>query len=166
MLETGLRVGDAVKVKVKDIDLDDDGQYWLNYTAEKTKKKGRAKLTEGLAKRLTEGKKRNQYCFGSYGKRGHLTRQAVWYRMKNSAKSCGISGDGLSPHSLRKIFAVSLLHEKGLEAVQQALQHNNDAVTKIYAYADTVMKESPDEPIRWRDLETLVSYILDRIKEV
>lgn len=163
MLETGLRVGDAVRVKVRDIS-NEEGKYYLSYTAEKTKKKGKCEISPGLAKKLTEGKRRSAYCFGSYGSAGHLTRQAVWHRMKKAALAAGISEDGCSPHSLRKIFAVALLHEKGLQAVQKALQHSNDAVTRIYAYSDTVVNFAPDEPIRWCNLELIVSYILDRLK--
>lgn len=66
---------------------------------------------------------------------------------------------------MRKVYAVELMHQSGLSAVQTALQHQNPAVTRVYAYADTVLNFESDEPIRWRDVELLVDYILQRIVE-
>lgn len=85
--------------------------------------------------------------------------------MKRAAARCGVDPAGISPHSLRKCFAVALMREHGLDAVKKALQHSNEAVTRVYAYADTVLRFDSDAPIRWCDVELLVDYILDRIKE-
>lgn len=164
-LVTGLRIGDVVALKARQIARDAD-VYYIRYVAHKTGKAGSARLPEGLGKRL---KARNgEWLFPSpYNgtKCGHITRQAVWGRMKRAAARLGIDGAGVSPHSLRKNFAVALRHERGLEAVREALQHSNDAVTRVYAYADTVLRAESDEPILWRDLEIVVEYILERIQE-
>ena len=57
------------------------------------------------------------------------------------------------------------MHEEGLAAVKAALQHDSEAVTRVYAYADTIMNFDSDEAIRWRDLELIVDYILARLHE-
>ena len=168
-LETGLRIGDVVALKRIQVGHDSEG-YLIKYIAHKTGKKGVARISDSLGKRLEArtGRVRGAYLFPP-GRRGgknvHLTRQACWARMKTAAGRLGIDGDGVSPHSLRKNFAVALMHERGLDAVKAALQHSNDAVTRIYAYADTIMRADSDEPVRWCDLELIVDYILERLRE-
>lgn len=160
-LETGLRIGDVLRLRSSDL-TESDGGYILRYTAQKTGKEGEAKLSRSTGKKLC---RRKGFLFPGRGHSGHLTRQAAWARIKRACDAAQIDPGGVSPHSLRKCFAVELRHEKGLEAVKEALQHSNDAVTRVYAYADSVMKGDADEPIRWRDLELICEYILDRIRE-
>ena len=166
-LETGLRVGDVVALESRQIGRDDDG-YYIRYIAHKTGKEGVARITKTLGKNLEAMTANGRYIFPRgkcTSKTPHLTRQAVYHRMKTAARRLGLDEAGVSPHSLRKNFAVALRHERGLAAVREALQHSNDAVTRIYAYADTVLNADSDEPIRWRDLELIVDYILERLAE-
>lgn len=45
--------------------------------------------------------------------------------------------ENVGPHSARKIFAVDLYHRTGdLEAVRKALNHSDQAVSMLYAFAD------------------------------
>lgn len=167
-LETGLRIDDVLTRKGKDLGRERNGKkrYFLRFIAQKTGKKGKAYISENLYYRLRyHCMNDNEYIFKSYGKSGHLTRQAAWARMKRAANKAGVTEYGCSPHALRKSFAVALRQAEGLEAVRKALQHSNTAVTTIYAFADTVMNASPDEPIRWAQLEFIVDYILERIAE-
>ena len=176
-LETGLRIGDVVDLMPKQFRRRKDpetGKYicFVRATAAKTRKTDDFVISESLYK-IVKAKQRefekkdpyNVFLFPSYGQSGHLTRQAAWSRMKKAARELGISGDGISPHSLRKCFAVALMHEHGLAAVRSALQHSNDAVTRIYAYSDTILNFDSDAPIRWRDVEIIVDYILSRLKD-
>lgn len=158
-LETGLRIGDVIHLRSSDLSLT-GGRYVLSYVAMKTGKEGSAFLSPSTGKRLAG---REGFLFPGRGKTGHLTRQAAWARVKRACSAVGIDPDGISPHSLRKCFAVALRHEKGIDAVKDALQHSSEAVTRVYAYADTVMNGDSDEPIRWRDLELICDYILERI---
>lgn len=169
-LATGLRIGDVVALRKEQFD--DGGEaLTLHYKASKTGKEGSVTIPPPLAakiRRLLHSGKRSQYLFPAakrYSKTPHLTRQACWARMKRAARAAGVNPDGVSPHSLRKVYAVDLRHEKGLAAVREALQHSNEAVTRVYAYADTVLNAESDEPIRWRDLELVVDYILERLHE-
>ena len=112
-LETGLRVGDIVGLKVSSVKSDG-----IHYTAQKTKKSGVAKISSELRKRLN---KKGKWLFPSpYKKGAHITRQAVWHRVKAAGKKAGLELDGLSPHTMRKVFAVELYRQKGFKAVQEA----------------------------------------------
>lgn len=168
-LETGLRIGDCVDLLFGQV-YKSQGKPVIRTTAQKTRKTGTFPISESLYKillrlRKRRAAKRTDFIFPSYGQSGHLTRQAAWARMKRACKRLGINPDGVSPHSLRKCFAVALMREHGLEAVRRALQHSNDAVTRVYAYADTILSYDSDAPILWRDVELLVEYILQRLKE-
>jgi len=177
-LETGLRIGDVVSLKCADVKRSngrgDTPRFFIRAKAKKTGKTGDFAISEALFRKLKAresalvakgGDKKTQMIFPSYGKTQHLTRQAAWSRMKRAAHKLGIPADGISPHSLRKSFAVALMHERGITAVKEALQHSSTAVTRIYAYADTILKFDSDEPIRWRDVELIVEYILERLRE-
>ena len=163
MLETGIRVGDAVRVRGTDI-TNEDGSFFLTMPAQKTGKLIHLPLSPELGVRLSQSGK--SYFFASAKNNlKPISRQTVWRWLKTAAREAHVPIDGTSPHSFRKCFAVRLLHEDGLHAVQSALQHSNDSVTRLYAYSDTVMKSDSDEPIRWRDLELICEYILDRLRE-
>ena len=169
-LETGLRIGDIVAIRKRDV-VEESGKLWIYYTAAKTGKPGRAEVPARLGAAVRRKLRLAVWCEylfppgRRYTKTPHLTRQACWARLKRACRDAGIDPAGVSPHSLRKVFAVELLHDRGLAAVKEALQHSNDAVTRVYAYADTVGNPESDEPIRWRDLELIVDYILERIHE-
>ena len=158
-LETGLRVGDVVALKVNQVKRDG-----IHYTAQKTGKKGIAPISHELRKKLN---KKGKYLFPSpQDPTKHLTRQAVWARIKAAAHSAGIDLKGVSPHSLRKSFAVELYREKGFEAVKKALQHNNAATTEIYSFADFNTGENADLPLKRRDLQLIVKMCLEALGDL
>ncbi len=155
-LETGLRVGDVVALRV--CDLKPDG---IHYTAQKTGKKGIAPISAQLRKALP---KKGKYLFPSPSKSGkHLTRQAVWARIKAAGKRAGVKLEGLSPHSMRKVFAVELYRKKGFKAVQEALQHTNAGTTEIYSFADWSTGASADLPLTRKDLSLIVKMCLEAL---
>ena len=157
-LETGLRIGDVVALKVKDVKSDG-----VHYTASKTKKKGIAPLSFSLRQRLP---KRGKWLFPSpYKPDKHLTRQAVWDRIKKAGERAGLDLEGLSPHAMRKAFAVELYREKGFKAVQEALQHTYASTAEIYAFADWNTGENADLPLKRRDLQLIVKMVLEALGE-
>lgn len=164
--ETGLRIGDVVSLQYRQV-FKHNGKFYIKFIAMKTAKKGVAEISAELYEQIQNKRRQDHgaYIFNSNGRSGHITRQTVWNWIKDAAKKCGMDYDGISPHSYRKIFAVNRMHKDGIEAVQRALQHSNKAVTRVYAYADTIMNPGSQEPIRWCDLEMIVDYILDRLKE-
>ena len=143
-LETGLRIGDVVALKRNA--LKKDG---IHYQAMKTKKRGIAKISAKTRKKLLEnGSNCEKWLFPSPYKAG---------------KACGVDLEGLSPHSLRKVFAVELYREKGFQAVKEALQHNYSATTEIYTFADWNTGENASLPLTRKDLSLIVKMVLEAI---
>ena len=156
-LETGLRIGDVVKLRRAS--LKEDG---IHYKAQKTGKNGVATISAALRRELE--RKRGKWLFPSPYKSGkHLTRQCAWARIKAACKRAGIEAEGISPHSLRKVFAVELYREKGFKAVQAALQHSNAATTEIYSFADWSTGASSELPLKRKDLQLIVNMVLEAL---
>lgn len=65
----------------------------------------------------------------------HRSRQAVYMDLKRTAKRFGVKIN-LSPHSLRKNYAVYICKKYGFERCKKELNHENDFVTMLYAFAD------------------------------
>ena len=155
-LETGLRIGDVVALKLTD--LKKDG---IHYKAQKTGKTGVAKLSASVKNKLP---KSGEWFFPSPYKNGkHITRQAVWHRMKTAGKKIGLDLDGLSPHSMRKVFAVELYRKKGFKAVKEALQHSYSSTTEIYTFSDWNTGENAEIPLKRKDLQLIVKMVLEAI---
>lgn len=157
-LETGIRVGDVVSLKCGAVRYDG-----IHYTAQKTGKRGLAPISEDLRRALRRGKAGEWLLPSPYHLGRHLTRQAVWSRIKRGAKVAGVDLEGVSPHALRKSFAVELYREKGFKAVQAALQHRNAATTEIYSFADWSTGENADKPLTRRDLQLVVKMVLEAL---
>lgn len=135
-LETGLRVGDIVSLKTADL-------YKKSFVLieQKTNKKRTIRLREGLRKDLIKQAGKVYVFEHRTDPKKHRSRQAVYNDIKRAGKLFRIK-QNISPHSLRKIYAVDLYHKTGsLDKVMQALNHNNDAVTMIYAIADLISKK-------------------------
>lgn len=163
MLETGVRVGDAVKARGSDFTANEAGRLVFTWTAEKTGKSGSCELSDVLSRRLEKlaRARKGKYIFPGEKPGTHITRQAIWARVKAAGKRAGISLDGLSPHSFRKVFAVRTRREAGFAAAKTALQHQWDATTAAYAYSDAAA--CPDDPITWGEVEYLAEIIADYI---
>jgi site-specific recombinase XerD len=102
----------------------------------KTKKKNSKTIPLELLRRLAE-QCGIVYCFeGRDDYRKHRTRQAVFIDLKKSAKRFKININ-LSPHSLRKNYAVYLKQQgKTIEQIQKELNHDNLITTLIYVMSD------------------------------
>lgn len=156
-LETGLRVGDVVSLKRSNVRADG-----IHYRAQKTRKCGVAPISDALRRELLA--RRGKWLFPSPKDASkHITRQAVWARVKRGAKVSGVDLDGASPHAMRKSFAVELYRDKGFKAVQDALQHANGATTEIYSFADWSTGENADKPLTRRDLQLVVKMVIEAL---
>jgi integrase len=158
-LETGLRIGDVVALRVSSVKPDG-----VHYVAKKTGKSGVAPISAELRRRLN---KSGRWLFPSPYKKGkHLTRQAVWSRIKSAGKRAGLDLEGISPHAMRKVFAVELYRKKGFKAVQTALQHNYSSTTEIYTFSDWNTGENAEMPLKRKDLQLVVKMVLEAINEL
>ena len=157
-LETGLRVGDIIKIRLADIA--DDG---LHYVAQKTGKEGIAPLSEQLRKHIAQAAQRGtEWLFPSpVDHHKHITRQALWKRLKRAAERAGVARRGTSPHSMRKCYAVREYHTHGLTAAREGLQHTDIRTTQLYALADWLTEENAKEPILRQDVGLLVRFIAE-----
>ena len=152
MLETGLRVGDAVALRRSALKADG-----IHYRAQKTNKPGVASVSEALREALRGAP---GYIFPGRKPGTHLTRQAAWKRIKKACERAGVDPFGVSPHAFRKVFAVETYRSEGMEATRQALQHSARDTTEIYAFADWATGENADKPLTRRDLRLIVGMVI------
>ena len=128
-LHTGLRVGDVLALRTEQL----APHFWI--TEQKTGKRRQVGLPEPL---LSDLKKQagKVWVFEGRNPRKHRTRQAVWKDVKRAARAFRFP-QNVGPHSIRKVYAVELLHKYGdIERVRKALNHGSETVTMIYALAD------------------------------
>lgn len=129
-LATGLRLGDVLNLRPGQL----GRQFYV--TEQKTGKRRRVNLSDDLLGRLRLYAGKYWVFPGRNDPRKHRTRQAVWKDLKRAAKALRIA-ENLTPHSARKEYAVRLMRKYGdLDKVRRALNHDNQAVTLIYAMAD------------------------------
>ena len=131
-LATGLRIGDVLALKTAQL------KERFTIHEQKTGKTRTIRMPKGLLDRaLAQAGHIYVFPHRTDGKR-HRTRQAVFKDLRRAAKLFRVSAH-VSPHSLRKIFAVDYLDKtRSLARVQRLLNHADEAVTMIYAMADRV----------------------------
>ena len=158
--ETGLRVGDVVSLRKMQITA--AGIYFV---AQKTRKCGIAPISDELRKALKSSCASSRWVFPSpRDPRKHITRQAVWYRVKRACERAGIDPEGVAPHSFRKYFAVETFKREGLRATQSALQHDRTITTEDYAMSDFITGENAEKPLLRRDLTLVVKLVAAALK--
>ena len=133
----GLRVTEAVNLRVSDIDLD-KGEVKCAGRGNRTRQapllpSAVAALRAYIAQGHGEGMplKPTDFVFlNPIG--GNLTRQAVWLMTRQYAHNAGIQGD-VTPHTLRHSRAAHMLQNgENVKRVQEWLGHANIATTQIY----------------------------------
>lgn len=134
-LFTGLRINDVLSLKPEQI----KKQRFTVYE-QKTGKPRRVRLTKDLLDRCLACSGQHYVFENRLNGREHRTRQAVYKDLMRSAKAFGIKKH-ISPHSLRKVFAVEEFEKTGdLKKVQKLLNHTSEAVTVLYAMANVVRR--------------------------
>lgn len=131
-LHTGLRVGDVVALRTRDL-----GPQFM-VTEAKTRKRRRVGLPGGLLAEI-RAQAGPEWAFPGRRPGEHKTRQAVWADVKRAARAFRMP-QNVGPHSFRKVYAVELLERYGdIGRVQRALNHSGIETTLIYAMADKLL---------------------------
>lgn len=142
VLQTGWRIDDVLEIKTEQaVNALKLKKTALTICEKKTGKRSRKYIPRDLLQKCA-----NQggaiYLFeGRDSIEKHRTRQAVFMDLKRTAKKFGLKIN-LSPHSLRKNYAVFIYENYGFERVKKELNHTNDFVTMIYAFANQLQKKS------------------------
>lgn len=134
---TGLRIGDVLALRTAQM------RQRMTITERKTGKRRRVYWPRELLDALLDQSGRMYVFEGRSDVRKHRTRQAVYKDLRRVAEMYRIDGrkiaEHISPHTARKVYAVSMYHSHGSVAkVQELLQHSDEAVTMIYAMADAM----------------------------
>lgn len=138
---TGLRISDVLELKTAEL------KQRMTVKERKTGKSKRIYLAPPLLAAIQDQAGPVWAFPGAPGSStGHKTRQAVWKDLKRAQRALRLPAN-LGPHSLRKVYAVKALRKTGdLGQVQRLLNHDDPAVTLIYALADHVARQKPRRP--------------------
>ncbi|MFA5124439.1 MAG: site-specific tyrosine recombinase/integron integrase [Patescibacteria group bacterium] len=143
---SGLRVGEVVRIRIKDIDLE---RMSLRIYQGKGKKDRYTVLPESLKSILSAQckiKLSTDFLFTN-GRGSHLTEASIQKIVDQSAKKAGINRK-ISPHTLRHSFATHLL-ENGTDIryIQELLGHSNIKTTQIYTHVARSMISNIKSPL-------------------
>lgn len=130
-LSTGLRINDCLNLKTEQV-----RKQRFTVREQKTGKSKSVRLPTGLQREIL-AQAGTIYAFeGRLNGRKPRTRQAVFKDLQRASRVFRLSVH-ISPHSLRKIYAVEeYKKDSDLKRVQRLLNHSDEAVTMIYALAD------------------------------
>ena len=135
-LATGLRINDVLALKTDQVRR---GRFTIR--EEKTGKTRSVYLPIELRSRCISCSGQHYVFEGRLNGREHRTRQAVFKDLRRVARLFNVK-EHISPHSLRKIYAVEEYARYGdLKRVQKLLNHSGEAVTMLYAMADILQKK-------------------------
>ena len=136
-LSTGLRISDVLSIKTQQLHDSKDGR--LRIREMKTGKYRRVYISKDLFERMLKLSGKIYVFEHRLDRYKHRTRQAVFKDLRRVADAFRIK-EHISPHSCRKVYAVNFYHRCGedLSRVQKLLNHENEAVTMLYALADVL----------------------------
>lgn len=142
---TGLRVSEAVKLKVNEADLNKGVISTIGKGDKQRIVPLGAEAAHWIARYLARARPqllKNRICDELFvsQKRVGISRQLAWMIVEKYAQEAGIRG--LSPHGLRHAFATHLVnHGADLRVVQLLLGHADISTTQIYTHvADERLK--------------------------
>ena len=133
-LTTGLRIGDVLSMKTDCL-----RKERFTIKEEKTGKTRRVRLSNELKDELFSQAGRFYVFEHRTDPKKHRPRQAVYKDLARACELFRVKGVHISPHSARKIYAVSAYKRTcSLEQVRELLNHSSEAVTMIYAMSDEI----------------------------
>lgn len=149
-MDYGARIGDVLAMRREAAET---GRW--DYREQKTGKRRRVALSAAHQKELLSICGRVYVFEHRLDWRKHRTRQAVWKDLKRMARALRL--DDVSVHSARKVYSVEQYRASGgnLSKVCRLLNHSDEAVTVLYAMADTMSRYHYDEYQTSRTLRAL-----------
>jgi integrase/recombinase XerD len=135
---TGMRVTEAVSLKVDDVDLEGGLVHCAGKDSHERDLPFDEETRSILAKYLANGrphlvKDKDEAALFLNHRGQQLTRQGLWLIIKAYASQADLSSK-VTPHTLRHSFAAHKLHAGSeLREVQQLLGHANISTTQIYS---------------------------------
>lgn len=128
---SGLRVSEVVKLKARDIDLNELTIHVKNAKGKKDRITVFSNKLKPYLKEFINHKKSNDFLFES-NRGGKLTTTSLQKVFVDALKRVGIKKEATF-HSLRHSFATHLLENRvDIRYVQELLGHNNIRTTQIY----------------------------------
>jgi len=148
MYASGLRVSEAVNVKLTDIDLE-SGILTTTGKGSKTRRVPVGSSAVEWLKSYLVLRRRKQNIevqnlfLTPLGR--PINRQIIYDLVREYAEQCGFQG--VSPHTLRHSFATHLIQNRAdIRSVQQMLGHSDISTTQIYTHiTDAHLKKSYDQ---------------------
>src|SRR6476646_8886835 len=148
MYASGLRVSEAVNVKLTDIDLDSGILTTIGKGSKTRRVPVGSSAVEWLKSYLVIRRRQQdievQNLFLTPLGRP-INRQIIYDLVREYAEQCGFQG--VSPHTLRHSFATHLIQNRAdIRSVQQMLGHSDISTTQIYTHiTDAHLRKSYDE---------------------
>jgi len=130
---TGLRLSDVLAIKYGQI----SASNRISVRETKTGKARRVYIPVGLQREMT-GNAKHWWAFPHRTKTDRpRTRQAVYMDFKQACVRSGVDPKGLSPHSVRKAWAVrKRVAGLSIPQIQKLMNHSKASVTALYALSD------------------------------
>lgn len=135
-INTGLRISDIIKLKVKDIlNPDRTMKTHIDIIEEKTEKKKKFKINNGLVeelKQFTLNMDFEDYIFQSRkGNNQPITRVQAYRILNNAGEKIGL--EEIGTHTLRKTFGYHFYQQtKDVALLQELFNHSAPSVTLRY----------------------------------
>lgn len=142
-LATGWRIDDVLSLTREQLErAQKSKRHGITIKEQKTGKKSTRYFSGQLLDDMAKICGRIYVFQGQHDYRKHRTRQAVYMDLKRAKRKFNIKTN-LAPHSLRKNYAVYLRQQgKSIEEIQKIFNHENAAVTMLYALADELTQRN------------------------
>ena len=145
--KSGLRISDVLKIRPSDI-----VGNTVSFVAMKTGKAGTFKLPKKMIEQMFDNSN-YLWVFPGRTPNQHKTRQAVYTDMIKARELAKIKTH-VTPHSTRRLFAVEIANNEGINSAMKKLQHSNSDITRLYI-------TTPDDVPAWA--YKIADYIIDKI---
>ncbi|MCH2449344.1 MAG: site-specific integrase [Gracilimonas sp.] len=147
----GLRVGEILNLKLRDIDSDRMQIRIENGKGQKDRYSILSKKVLQLLREYVREYQPNEYLFEGQGG-GQYSSSSIQALMRRHKKQCGITKKA-TPHTLRHSFATHLL-DNGTDTrfIQELLGHKHISTTQIYTHVSSRTMKDVKSPIEDLDI--------------